>query len=103
MAQGKAHLIILPYDAVEETYGSSASYEIANFAIDHEMTINYFPLARTDDEAFESNEEMFIEELLSGTAEDGDKNLYILETEELAEKLGLTSYMIDGYCIGVLH
>lgn len=103
LAQGKAHLIILPYDAVEETYGSSASYEIANFAIDHEMTINYFPLARTDDEAFESNEEMFIEELLSGTAEDGDKNLYILETEELAEKLGLTSYMIDGYCIGVLH
>lgn len=100
LAAGKEHLIILPYDTVQEERGSAASYEIANFAVNHHMTINYFPEARSDERKLEQNEKVFEAELLTGT--EAAKNLYILDTDKKAEELGLSIHMVDGYWVGVL-
>ena len=101
LAEGKENLIILPYDAVQEGRGSAASYELADFAVNHGMTINYFPEARSDEEKLIYNSKIFESNLLNG--EEGDKNLYILDTDEKAEQLGLILYLIDGYRVGVLQ
>lgn len=101
LAEGKEHLIIFPYDAVQEERGSAASYELADFAVNHGMTINYFPEARSDEDRLTANAEVFKNNLLQGI--EGDKNLYILDTDERAEELGLTLYMVDGYHVGVLQ
>lgn len=36
---------------------TEGSYEMGNFAVDHGMTVNFFPLARTDMEAVAGNVE----------------------------------------------
>lgn len=101
LAEGKKHLIIFPYDTVQEERGSAASYELADFAVNHGMTINYFPEARSDEERLTENAAVFKSNLLKGI--EGDENLYILDTDERAEELGLTLYMVNGYRVGVLQ
>lgn len=101
LAEGKEHLIILPYSTVQGERGVEGSYEMGNFAIDHGMTINYFPVARLDFEKIALNDNQYIEELINGN--DGEKNMYILDTDNRAKELGLTLYIVDGYRVGILQ
>ena len=77
------------------------SYEMGNFAVDHGMTINYFPVARLDFEKIALNDNQYIEDLINGN--DGEKNMYILDTDNRAKELGLTLYIVDGYRVGILQ
>ena len=101
LAEGKEHLIILPYSTVQGERGIEGSYEMGNFAVDHGMTINYFPVARLDFEKIALNDNQYIEDLINGN--DGEKNMYILDTDNRAKELGLTLYIVDGYRVGILQ
>ena len=74
---------------------------MGNFAVDHGMTINYFPVARLDFEKIALNDNQYIEDLINGN--DGEKNMYILDTDNRAKELGLTLYIVDGYRVGILQ
>lgn len=65
------------------------------------MTINYFPVARLDFEKIALNDNQYIEDLINGN--DGEKNMYILDTDNRAKELGLTLYIVDGYRVGILQ
>ena len=101
LAEGKEHLIILPYSTVQGERGVEGSYEMGNFAVGHGMTINYFPVARLDFEKIALNDNQYIEDLINGN--DGEKNMYILDTDNRAKELGLTLYIVDGYRVGILQ
>lgn len=98
LAQGKKHLNLLPWSIVQGPRGVSAAYEVGNFAVDHGMTINYFPLARIDYDQLAEEESVLRQKAERG--EDTDC-LYILDSREAGEVLGLVVYELDGYYVGV--
>ena len=100
LAQEKKHLIIIPFSTVNGIFGTEGSYEMGNFAVDHGMTVNFFPLARTDMEAVAGNDRTYIEALESGA--DCSDCIYILDTREKGQELGLEVYEIDGCYVGVV-
>lgn len=100
LAQGKKHLVILPWSTVKGKFGDSVSYEIGNFAVDQGMTINFFPLARTDMESIAANDAAYNEALEAGA--DCSDCIYILDTREKGQELGLEVYEIDGCYVGVV-
>lgn len=99
LAKGKDHLVILPFSTVWQNQGISAAYEMGNFAVDHGMTINYFPLARTDLEQIALNDAEYMAGAVDGVSR--DETMYILDTEEKGRNLGLDVYYVDGYYIGI--
>lgn len=99
LALGKEHVVILPYSTVQGINGVIASYEIGNFAADHRMTINYFPVARIDLEEMALNDRKYMDNTIQNL--DRKKCLYIIDTEEKGTFLGLTVQKIDGYLVGI--
>lgn len=99
LAKGKDHLVILPFSTVWQNQGISAAYEMGDFAVDHGMTINYFPLARTDLEQIALNDAEYMAGAVDGVSR--DETMYILDTEEKGRNLGLDVYYVDGYYIGI--
>lgn len=99
LAEDKETIIMIPHDFIKQDYGVCAAYEVANFAIDQEMSINYFPAARVNEEEMFYNDNEFAHELLNDLG--GKNNLYILDSESRAEEYGLKAYNIDGYIVGV--
>ena len=97
--KGKKHLVILPWSTVKGKFGDVVSYEVGNFAVNHGMTINFFPLARTDMEAISENDGEYIRALKAG--EDCSEYMYILGTREKGQELGLDVYKIDGCYVGI--
>ena len=79
-------------------HGLKAAYETGNFAVDHGMTINYFPIARIDYEKLAEEDGVLRQKAENREDED---TLYILDTREAGEVLGLVVYEIDGYYVGV--
>ena len=67
--------------------------------MNHGMTINYFPLARTDLEQIALNDAEYMDDTVDGASR--DETVYILDTEEKGRSLGLDVYYVDGYYIGV--
>lgn len=98
LAEGKIHLTILPWSTVHGMNGLKAAYETGNFAVDHGMTINYFPIARIDYEKLAEEDGVLRQKAENREDED---TLYILDTREAGEVLGLVVYEIDGYYVGV--
>lgn len=98
LAEGKAHLTILPWSTVQGMNGVPAAYEVGNFAVDHGMTINYFPIARIDYEKLAEEDGVLRQKAENREDED---TLYILDAREAGEVLGLVVYEIDGYYVGV--
>lgn len=99
LAEGKEHLVILPYSTVQKEHGIEGSYEMGNFAVDHGMTINYFPLARTNLEQIALNDVEYMAGTVDGVSR--DETMYILDTEEKGRNLGLDVYYVDGYYMGI--
>lgn len=64
------------------------------------MTINFFPLARTDMESIAANDAAYNEALEAGA--DCSDCIYILDTREKGQELGLEVYEIDGCYVGVV-
>lgn len=101
LSRGKKHLVILPWSTVKGRFDDVVSYEVGNFAVNRGMTINFFPLARTDMEAIEVNDAAYREALISG-ADCGDF-MYILDTKENGQELGLEVYEVDGFYVGIME
>ncbi len=99
LAKGKEYLIILPHDTVKSAYGIAASYEMGNFAVEHGLKVNYFPVARANEIQLAINDAQYVHNLLNGV--DSDINLYILDTPERGIEYGLEIYSVDGYFVGI--
>lgn len=99
LIEDKDAIVVIPHDLIKNNYGIFAAYEIADFAIDHGIAINYFPVSRADEEALFFNDNEYAYALLNKVG--GENYLYILDSESRAEAYGLKTYHIDGYIVGV--
>lgn len=98
IVKGKSHIVYIPLDILEKTKGPDAVYEIANFAIEHDMTVNYFVTARMDDEILEDRMEDMDKELTDGVKD--KNNLYILDSEDTGKNYGMNIEIIDDLIVG---
>lgn len=94
----KNHIICMPYDIIKNGYGENVVYEMANFAIDHHMTINYYVAARVDKEKIAANEQK-VRGMLS-KKEDFKDTLFILDSEETGISYGMKTEIISGITVG---
>ena len=99
LAKDREHVIILPYSTVRNLYGLTAWYEIGNFAVDHGMKVSSFPAARLDYDLLTANDNLNAENTRNGSI--SKDSLYILDSVERGEELGLEVFCIDSYNVGV--
>ena len=91
-------MMIIPFNTVRDLAGLTGWYEISNFAVDHGLMFNSFPTARLDYDMLRANDNINAELVRNGAiSQDG---LFILDSIERGEELGLTMEEIDGYWIG---
>ena len=92
LAQGKEHLTYVPFSIIKTTYDDDALYEFANFAVDHNMTVNFYMPDRNvrDSEVRQA--------LAAG--ERDTATLYILDSRETGEMYGMTTEVVDGIVVG---
>lgn len=77
------------------------SFSLADFAVDHGLTINNFPAARPNDELVNANNAKIYENLETGLAEDDVIYIFGNRFELLFKDLKLNLYLIDGFAVGV--
>lgn len=98
VSEDKKHIVCLPYDIIKNSCGESVVYEMANFAVDHHMTINYYVAARVDKEKIAVNEQK-IRKMLSEKKIFKD-TLFILDSEETGISYGMKTEIISGIAVG---
>ncbi|MDD3220931.1 MAG: DUF6311 domain-containing protein [Lachnospiraceae bacterium] len=95
---GKEGIVVMPHNYIKVTYGIRAAYEMGNFAVDHGLVVNYFPVARADEDRLNLLDNDYAYSLLN---KNGNKYVYILDTEERASEYDLKIYHIDGFIVGI--
>ena len=98
LAQGKEHLTYVPFSIIKTTYDDDALYEFANFAVDHNMTVNFYMAARVyiPDRNVRDSE---VRQALAAGERD-TATLYILDSRETGEMYGMTTEVVDGIVVG---
>ena len=98
LAQGKEHLTYVPFSIIKTTYDDDALYEFANFAVDHNMTVNFYMAARVYIPDRNERDGEVRQALAAG---EGDTaTLYILDSRETGESYGMTTEVVDGIVVG---
>lgn len=77
------------------------SFSLADFAVNHGLTINNFPAARPNDEIVNANITKIYEDLESGQVEDDVIYVFGNRFELLNKDLKLNLYLIDNLAVGV--
>ena len=98
LADGKKHLVYLPFSVIKTTYDDNAVYEFANFAVDHGLTVNYYTAARIDINALGVRDSMLRQSLAQG--ERSGDTLYILDSLSTGEEYNMVTKLVDGIAIG---
>lgn len=98
LAEGKTHLIYVPFSILKTTYDDNALYEFANFAIDHDMTVNFYMAARVDINV-RNERDAQVKQSLASYLKDYE-TLYILDSVIAGEEYGMVVEMLDGIVVG---
>lgn len=98
LAEGKDHLVYVPFSIIKINYGDDALYEFASFAIDHDMTVNFYMAARVYIPDREARDWEVRQALAAG--ERDAATLYILDSKETGEGYGMTTEVVDGIVVG---
>ena len=98
LAEGKTHLTYVPFSIIKTTYDDNALYEFANFAIDHDMTVNFYMAARVDINV-RNERDAQVKQSLASYLKDYE-TLYILDSVIAGEEYGMVVEMLDGIVVG---
>ena len=98
LAEGNTHLIYVPFSILKTTYDDNALYEFANFAIDHDMTVNFYMAARVDINV-RNERDAQVKQSLASYLKDYE-TLYILDSVIAGEEYGMVVEMLDGIVVG---
>lgn len=98
VTDGKTHVQAMPFNIMLSRFDSDEVYAMADFALNHGMTTNFYIAARVDYHQVASNEEKIREKLNKGVQE--TDTLYILDSEETGKAYGMTVEKIDGMIVG---
>lgn len=98
VTQGKTHLQTIPFNMMWGNFDMDHVYACANFALDHDMTTNFYIAARIDYDKLAANEQDIRETLNKGVRP--TDTLYILDSEDTGKAYGMTVENIDGITVG---
>lgn len=100
LAHDYSHIVLVEENSlVHKNYVDS--FSLADFAVNHGLTINNFPAARPNDELVNANNAKIYENLETGLAEDDVIYIFGNRFELLFKDLKLNIYLIDGFAVGV--
>lgn len=90
------HIQMVPFQLAQAD--ATCMFTLADFAKDHDMTLNFYVSARIDYDRVEEVQRLNLEELAAGGADD---TLYVFMDEERALASGLELYYVDDLIIGI--
>ncbi len=86
---------------IEYYYGLDKTFDLAEFAISHRMSMNDFYLARRSGEMIEQDKVQAYQDILDGNASEDTLYVFLDVPNVLLKKVVLHLYEIDGYVVGL--
>lgn len=100
-AAGKKHVVMLTYSWMLQRNMHNTIYEMANFVVDHDMTMNYYLAARVSNQLMDEKERDIIDRLENGDPALSDV-LFILDSKETGKHFNLNVTQINGIYVGTV-